>query len=67
MKATLLVLSAFLLLLCGCTAPQTSDMSSPSIADTKTVVFGGKTFVLKFQKPEFVGVFPGRGEHRCLE
>lgn len=66
MKATLLVLSAFVLLY-GCATPLTSDMSSPSIADTKTVVFGGKTFVLKFQKTGLVGVFPRRGKHRCLE
>ena len=57
MKATLLVLSAFLLL-CGCTTPQTSNMSSPSIADTKTVVFGGTTFVLKFQKAGLWEYFP---------
>ncbi|MCD7040165.1 hypothetical protein LRQ11_05720 [Pseudomonas sp. MAFF 311095] len=57
MKATLLVLSAFLLLY-GCATPLTSDMSSPSIADTKTVVFGGKTFVLKFQKPGLWEYFP---------
>ncbi|MCF5666558.1 hypothetical protein [Pseudomonas marginalis] len=57
MKATLLVLSAFMLLY-GCATPLTSDMSSPSIADTKTVVFGGKTFVLKFQKPGLWEYFP---------
>ena len=57
MKATLLVLSAFVLLY-GCATPLTSDMSSPSIAETKTVVFGGKTFVLKFQKPGLWEYFP---------
>ena len=57
MKATLLMLSAFFLLY-GCATPLTSDMSSPSIADTKTVVFGGKTFVLKFQKPGLWEYFP---------
>lgn len=57
MKATLLMLSA-LFLLYGCTTPLTSDMSSPSIAETKTVVFGGKTFVLKFQKPGLWEYFP---------
>lgn len=57
MKATLLVLFAFVLL-SGCTTPLTSNMSSPSIADTKTVVFGGKTFVLKSQKPGLWEFFP---------
>ena len=57
MKALLLVLSTVALLY-GCTTPLTSDMSSPSIADTKTVVFGGKTFVLKFQKPGLWEYFP---------
>ena len=57
MKATLLMLSAFFLLY-GCATPLTSDMSSPSIADTKTVVFGGKTFVLKFQKSGLWEYFP---------
>lgn len=57
MKATLLMLSAVFLLY-GCATPLTSDMSSPSIADTKTVVFGGKTFVLKFQKPGLWEYFP---------
>lgn len=59
MKATLLVLSAFLLLY-GCATPLTSDMSSPSIADTKTVVFGGKTFVLKFQNRACGSISPQR-------
>ena len=57
MKALLLVLSTVALLY-GCTTPLTSDMSSPSIADTKTVVFGGKAFVLKFQKPGLWEYFP---------
>lgn len=57
MKATALVLSAFVLLY-GCAAPLTSDMSSPSIAETKTVMFGNRTFVLKFQKPGLWEYFP---------
>lgn len=57
MKVTSLVLSTFLLLY-GCATPLTSNMSSPSIADTKTVVFGNKTFVLKFQKPGLWEYFP---------
>ena len=53
MKALLLVLSTVALLY-GCTTPLTSDMSSPSIADTKTVVFGElpKTSTGKIQKYE---------------
>jgi hypothetical protein len=59
MKATLLVLSV-LALLCGCTTPPayTSNPSSPSIAQTKSVEFAGKTFVLKFQKAGLWEYFP---------
>jgi hypothetical protein len=57
MKATLLVLTTFVLLY-GCATPLTSNPSSPSIADTKTVVFGDKTFVLKYQKPGLREYFP---------
>ena len=52
MKATLLVLSV-LALLSGCASPTATvapDLSRPSISETKTVAFGGKTFVLKFHK-----------------
>lgn len=59
MKATLLVLS-LLALLSGCASPATvaPDLSRPSISETKTVVFGGKTFVLKFQKNGLWEYFP---------
>lgn len=51
MKATLLVLSTFALLW-GCTTPPSTapDLSRPSIAETQSVEFAGKTFVLKFHK-----------------
>lgn len=59
MKATLLVLSA-LLLLCGCALQRANvaTPSSPSIAETKSVVFAGRTFVLKFQKSGLWEYFP---------
>lgn len=59
MKAPLLVLSA-LFLLCGCATQlaNVSTPSSPSIAETKSVEFGGKTYVLKFQKPGLWEYFP---------
>lgn len=57
MKALLLVLST-LLLLSGCSTPLTATKTSPSIAETKSVQFGGKTFVLKFQKQGLWEYFP---------
>lgn len=62
MKATLLVLSA-LALLCGCaTRPSavTPDLSRPSIAETQSVEFAGKTFVLKFHKAGLWEFFPAQ-------
>lgn len=58
MKAPLLLISLLLALLSGCTTSSTPDMSRPSIAETKTVVFGSKTFVLKFQKDGLWEYFP---------
>ncbi|WP_454843202.1 hypothetical protein [Pseudomonas gorinensis] len=49
MKAPLLILS-IMALLSGCASTPAPDLSRPSIAETKSVVFAGKTFVLKFQK-----------------
>jgi hypothetical protein len=52
MKATLLMLS-LLAVLCGCTSPPVdiaAYQARPSIAETKSVVFDGKTFMLKFHK-----------------
>lgn len=62
MKITLVVLSV-LALLCGCASPPAAvapDLSRPSIAETKSVVFDGKTFVLKFQKPGLWEYFPAQ-------
>ncbi|OPA86602.1 hypothetical protein BFW86_20925 [Pseudomonas fluorescens] len=61
MKATLLVLSV-LALLCGCTspAPVPPDLSRPSIAETQSVAFAGKTFVLKFHKAGLWEFFPAQ-------
>lgn len=59
MKTTLLILST-LLLLSGCALPRANvaTPSSPSIAETQSVQFAGKTFVLKFQKPGLWEYFP---------
>ncbi|PMX29136.1 MULTISPECIES: hypothetical protein [unclassified Pseudomonas] len=57
MKAPLLILS-IMALLSGCASTPTPDLSRPSIAETKSVVFAGKTFVLKFQKNGLWEYFP---------
>lgn len=60
MKAPLLILS-LLVLLSGCASSPTAvapDLSRPSIAETTSVVFDGKTFVLKFQKNGLWEYFP---------
>lgn len=57
MKATLLIVS-LVALLAGCASAPTPDLSRPSIADTQSVQFAGKTFVLKFRKPGLWEFFP---------
>ncbi|MGR3886044.1 hypothetical protein [Pseudomonas sp. 1152_12] len=60
MKPTLLIMSVFALL-CACTSPPGAvapDLSRPSIAQTHSVIFDGKTFVLKFQKNGLREYFP---------
>jgi len=57
MKAPLLIL-AVLALLSGCASSPTPDFSRPAITETKSVVFAGKTFVLKFQKDGLWEYFP---------
>jgi len=57
MKAPLLILS-IMALLSGCASTPAPDLSRPSIAETKSVVFAGKTFVLKFQKNGLWEYFP---------
>ncbi|QOQ75984.1 hypothetical protein IMF22_02590 [Pseudomonas poae] len=60
MKASLLILSV-VALLSGCASSSTAvapDLSLASIAETKSVVFNGKTFVLKYQKNGLWEYFP---------
>lgn len=51
MKASLLILSV-LVLLSGCaftSRPANPALSRPSVAETNSLIFAGKTFVLKYQ------------------
>lgn len=60
MKTPLLILSVLILLAGRATPPPTGipDLSRRSIAETKSVEFGGKIFVLKFHKEGLWEYFP---------
>lgn len=63
MKTTLLTLSMLsaLALLGACASRPDAvapDLSHPSIAETRSVIFAGKTFVLKYQKSGLWEYFP---------